>query len=180
MTIKEIVTLDDWINIQIAVVELSGVEEKRLQPRLRFFVFVFVISMMLCVIGFVYKLYLAALVELIAAVYAVIQIAFSKKINLKRLKKGIRKNIKLVEEKYNYSMEKMEVITEIKDDYIESTTLDTTTKYQKKAYITHFENELFYIIEFTKGRYLFFKKEIFKDKDAFLEIINEIKNVKSV
>lgn len=180
MTIKEIVTLDDWINIQIAVVELSGVEEKRLQTRLRFFVFVFVISMMLCVIGFVYKLYLAALVELIAAVYAVIQIAFSKKINLKRLKKGIRKNIKLVEEKYNYSMEKMEVITEIKDDYIESTTLDTTIKYQKKDYITHFENELFYIIEFTKGRYLFFKKEIFKDKDAFLEIINEIKNVKSV
>ena len=132
MTIKEIVTLDDWINIQIAVVELSGVEKKRLQTRSNSFVFVFVISMMLCVVTFVDKLYLFALVELIAAVYAVIQIAFSKKINLKRLKKGIRKNIKLVEEKYNYSMEKMEVITEIKDDYIESTTLDTTTKYQKK------------------------------------------------
>ncbi len=180
MTIKEIVTLDDWINIQIAVVELSGVEKKRLQTRLNSFVFVFVISMMLCVVTFVDKLYLFALVELIAAVYAVIQIAFSKKIDLKRLKKGIRKNIKVAEEKYNYSMEKMEVITEIKDDYIESTTLDTTIKYQKKDYITHFENELFYIIEFTKGRYLFFKKEIFKDKDAFLEIINEIKNVKSV
>ncbi len=180
MTIKEIITLDDWINTQIAVVELSGVGKKRLQTRLIFFVFLFVVAMMFFVFGFVHKLYLAALVELIAAVYAVIQIAFSKKIYLKRLKKGMRKNVKLVEEKYNYSMEKMEAIMEIKDNYIESTTLDTTTKYQKKDYITHFENELFYIIEFTKGRYLFFKKETFKDKDAFFEVINEIKNVKNV
>lgn len=169
MKIKEIVTLDDWINVQLALMELSGVGKKRLQTRLIFFVFLFVVAMMFCVIGFVHKLYLAALVELIAVVYAVIQIAFSKKIYLKRLKKGMRKNVKLVEEKYNYSMEKMEAIMEIKDNYIESTTLDTTTKYQKKDYITHFENELFILSNLQKAGIYFLKKKHLKIKMPFLK-----------
>ena len=41
-------------------------------------------------------------------------------------------------------------------------------------YISYQESEKFYILEFKNGRYIFFKKELFENKESFDSIIKTI------
>jgi len=113
-------------------------------------------------------------VYFIRAVFANI---FLKKSYKSRLIKNLKKYNATVRQKYNIG-DTYETTTEIKDGYIESSSLGTITKYSLKDYVSKSENENFYIFEFTNGRYIFLKKENFPTKEKYDELVKEFEEGK--
>ena len=78
-------------------------------------------------------------------------------------------------EKFNLPKDKIEVITEITDGYVEAIKLGTSTKFLLKDFLFDIDNEAFYILEFTNGRFLYFKKDAFETKEQYEELLEYIK-----
>lgn len=70
----------------------------------------------------------------------------------------------------------IESITKIEDDTIIMKELGTTTVYLKSDYLRNTENEKSYIMEFTNGRFIFFKKDTFKTQERYQELIKELQS----
>ncbi|MBO4320844.1 MAG: hypothetical protein J5857_10305 [Treponema sp.] len=108
------------------------------------------------------------------AFVALIWMIFAKRIDEFRIRKNIRNNRMVAGKKYNIPLSSIECITVIEDDYVETRELGSSTRYLKKDYLRNFEDDKFYILEFTNGRYLFFKKDSFPSKEDFDKLIEEI------
>ena len=75
----------------------------------------------------------------------------------------------------NLTEDKTEFITEVTDDYVETTKLGTSTKFLLKDFLSDIKNEEFYILKFTNGRFLYFKKDAFESKEQYEEMLEYIK-----
>lgn len=187
MLIKEELTEQDNIEIGLEMYNLVGMPEKKLYKARILWLVVLVLGIIWILLGCqFYKLNksddfaLALFFLLLGSVYfirAVFANIFLKKSYKSRLIKNLKKYNATVRQKYNLG-DTYETTTEIKDGYIETSSLGTITKYSLKDYVSKSENENFYIFEFTNGRYIFFKKETFPTKEQYEELVKEFEEGK--
>lgn len=178
MLIKENVSEQDIIDTQLEIYNLVGITKKKLFNARFLWIFVLSLGIALIIIGgLLFKLknsgYTYLIVGFIYFFYALYVNIFLKKIYKSQMIKNLKKYYATARQKYNIN-ETYEVTTEIKDGYIEASSLGTTTKYSLKDYVSKFENDKFYIFEFTNGRYFFFKKDNFQNKEKYDELVNAI------
>ena len=185
MVIKENISEQDSIDIQLELYNLAGMTSKKVRKARILWGVCLALGILMIVYGFKFHklnksdyLHLAYFFFLLGIVYcfrSIFAIIFAKQ-NLKsRIIKNFKKYNAVARQKYNIN-ETYESTTEIKDGYIETSSLDTVTKFSLKDYVSKSENEKFYIFEFTNGRYIFFKKETFPNKEKYDELVNEIEN----
>ena len=181
MEIKENISEQDSIDIQLELYNLVGMTSKKVRKaRILWFVCL-VLGILMIVYGFkFYKLnksdYFAYFLLLLGIVYcfrSIFGIIFAKQNFKSRIIKNLKKYNAVARQKYNIN-DTYESRTEIKDGYIETSSLDTVTKFSLKDYVSKSENEKFYIFEFTNGRYIFLKKETFPNKEKYDELVKEI------
>lgn len=189
MIIKEKISEQDCIDITLELYNLVGMTKKKLRKsRILWFVNL-AIGIIMIILGFSFLkidesdyLFFPSFFLILGTIYfirSVFAIIFLKRNYKSRLVKSLKEYNAIARQKYNIN-DTYEVTTEIKDGYIESSSLDTISKYSLKDYITNFENDRFYIIEFTNGRYIFLKKETFEYKEKYDELINEIEKSKKM
>ena len=182
MQIREEISEQDSIDIGLESYNLTGMIKKKLfKARIMWFV-VLALGIIMIIFGtsflktnnsdFAFLDIFLLFLGIVYCIRALFAIIFLKRNYKSRMIKNMKKYYTTIRQKYNLD-ETYEVITEIKDGYIESSSLGTITKYSLKDYISKSENERFYIFEFTNGRYLFFKKECFKTQEAYDELVNE-------
>lgn len=187
MLIKEEISEQDSIDIGLEVYNLVGMTKKKiLKARLTWGI-VLVLGIIMIVFGFnflklnnSYHRFIASFLFILGAIYclrSLFAIIFMKRIYKSRLIKSLKKYYATARQKYNIN-DNYEETTEIKDGYLVSSSLDTITKYSLKDYIRNFENEKFYILEFTNGRFIFLKKQTFENKEKYDELIKEIETEK--
>jgi predicted membrane protein len=187
MQIKEEISEQDRIDIALELNNLTGMIKKKLfKARIMWFVILALgIIMVLFGLNFLKKnnsalFYFELFFLILGIVYcirALFAIIFLKRNYKSHMIKNLKKYDATVRQKYNLN-DTYEITTEIKDGYIETSSLGTTTKYSLKDYISKSENERFYIFEFSNGRYFFFKKEAFKTQEAYDELVNEFEKGK--
>lgn len=183
MIIKEELSEQDNIDISLELYELVGMTKKKLKKARAVWILNLVLGITMLVLGYsFYKndqsdhLFFAIFFLLLGTFYffrSVFAIIFLKKSYKARLIKSLKKYNATTRQRYNIN-DTYEVTTEIKDGYIETSSLGIITKYSLNDYVKKLENEKFYIFEFTNGRYIFFKKETFKDADQYNELVKEI------
>lgn len=182
MQIREEISEQDSIDIGLESYNLTGMIKKKLfKARIMWFV-VLALGIIMIIFGtsflktnnsdFAFLDIFLLFLGIVYCIRALFAIIFLKRNYKSRMIKNMKKYYATIRQKYNLD-ETYEVITEIKDGYIESSSLGTITKYSLKDYISKSENERFYIFEFTNGRYFFFKKKCFKTQEAYDELVNE-------
>ena len=185
MTINEKINRKDRIDINLKMLELTGVKKQRIRKMRIFYAVCVLIGLGLVIIEILqYRLkqkldfmeMTFLLLGVLYASYSCFKLVNAEKADKKRLIKSYNKTFEMLEKQYDISLDNVETVTEIKDDCIESISMGTTTKYLKKDFVKYFEDDAFYILEFTVGRYLFFKKDIFSTQEEFLQIIKEIQD----
>jgi hypothetical protein len=103
-----------------------------------------------------------------------LELIFARRIYLHRTQKSIQKQDRIIKAQYNIPEGSVESITEIKEDTVETRELGNTLIYKKEDFIRDYESNKFYILEFTNGRFLYFKKETFKNEEKYFSMIKEI------
>ena len=186
MIIKENISEQDNIDISLELYNLTGMFKKKLQKaRILWFV-VLVLGIIMIILGFRWfdinesDIFVPCFILILGIIYfirSLFAIIFLKRNYKSRLIKNLKKYNATVRQKYNIN-DTYEAITEIKDGFIESSMLGTITKYSLKDYIAKLENERFYILEFTNGRYIFLKKDSFENKEQYNELIKELEEEK--
>lgn len=181
MIVKEILSLDDQVDTAMLTYTHTGLLDKRIKRHRIWNGIFFCIAVSQIVLAFYlpmstpFKCFTVAIT--ISSLYMLI---FSRKIYTRHVKKWTKKNLKAVCTKYNVPKDGFEVITEIKDDYIESVVLGTKITYLKKDFVTYSSTPDYHIFEFTCGRFLYFKKTVFKNEDDFSAVLREITSGTSV
>ena len=187
MLLKETTSKQDRIDIALEMYNLIGITKKTLRKtKIGWFV-VLIIGIGTLVMGyfmrttgkngnFRYFIYLFGIFYIIRSMIGLI---FLEREYKARVAKKLKKYDAEVLKRYNIS-ENIETIIEVTDSYIETVSLGTISRYNLQDYITNSESEKFYILEFSNGRYIFLKKEIFGKKenyDAIIKTIEEKENI---
>ena len=182
MVIKEEFSEQDNIDIALELYNLLGITNKKLRKSRILCCVNLALGIIMIILGFNFFkqsesiFFFPCFLLILGTVYvfrSIFGIIFLKRSYKSRLIKGLKKYNEATRKKYNIS-DTHEVATEIKDGYIETSSLGTIVKYSLKDYVTKLENERFYIFEFTNGRYIFFKKETFENKEKYDELVKEI------
>ncbi|UTC51189.1 hypothetical protein [Treponema sp. OMZ 855] len=174
MIIKESVSVEDQINITIDMWKQTGILSKNIKKR-RILLTCLIISFLVLVLILIKGYLFQSIIGVSYILWVLAEIIFAKQIYLRKLKKNLRKQYALAAEKFNLPKDKIEVITEITDGYVEAIKLGTSTKFLLKDFLFDIDNEAFYILEFTNGRFLYFKKDAFETKEQYEELLEYIK-----
>ena len=174
MIIKESVSVEDQINITIDIWKQTGILSKNIKKRrifstcliIGFLVVAFMLSK-----GYLFQ----RIISVIYTLWCLAEIIFAKQRYVRKVKKNLRKQYALTAEQFNLPKDNIEVITEITDDYIETTKLGTSIKFLLKDFLSDMENEAFYILKFTNGRFVYLKKDVFETKTQYEELLEYIK-----
>lgn len=187
MIIKEEISEQDSIDIGIELYNLVGMPEKKLRKSRNVWFLNLFLGILMILVGLnsfkrneTNHLFFTSFFLLLGTVYVIwslYSIIFLKRNYKSRLIKSLKKYNETVRQKYHIS-DTYEVITEIKDGYIETSSLGTITKYSLTDFVAKIENENFYIFEFTNGRYIIFKKSNFENIEKYDELVNEIEKGK--
>ena len=187
MVLKETTSKQDRIDIALEMYNLIGITKKTLRKtKIGWFV-VLIIGIGALVMGycmrntgkndnFRYFIYLFGIFYIIRSMIGLI---FLEREYKARVAKKLKKYDAEVLKRYNIS-ENIETIIEVTDSYIETVSLGTISRYNLQDYITNSESKKFYIIEFSNGRYIFLKKETFKNKENYDSIIKIIEENKTL
>lgn len=183
--VKEQLTMEDQIDIKISVMKLSGLLAWNIKKR-KIIYSVCVALGLLTFAGawFISIKYNKPKISLmvISRIYTIISLAeaiLAESLYIRSVKRNFIKNYKVVCKKYNIDFTKsQESCFKIQGNYIEDGSDDLCIKYFIGDYLRNFEEEKFYIIEFTGGRYTYFKKDTFSDKSEFDKIVAMIESKK--
>lgn len=174
MVIKESTSVEDQINIEIDMWRQTGILSKNIKKRR--ILSICVIIGFLTLILILSKDYLfRRIISVLYTLWGIAEIIFAKQIYLRKVKKRMRKQYALIAKEFNLPEDKTEFITEVTDDYVETTKLGTSTKFLLKDFLSDIKNEEFYILKFTNGRFLYFKKDAFESKEQYEEMLEYIK-----
>lgn len=187
MVLKEITSEQDRINIALEMYKFTGITEKTLRKTKIGWLFVYSIGIVAILVGlwiryldkgdlFQYFLYIFGIIYILRPTLGLL---FLEKEYNTRIAKKIRKYDKDILKKFNLS-ENIEGSIEITDSYIETSSLGTISKYNLQDYVANHESEQFYILEFSNGRYIFIKKDSFKDTEQYEKLVSEIENNKKI
>ena len=174
MIIKEILSDEDKVNIKMDVIDRSNVTKSNLK-RWR-------IRDSLCSVFGIIVIYWGIIKEYrsliiifgVVTIVCLLELIFARRIYLHRTQKSIQKQDRIIKAQYNIPEGSVESITEIKEDTVETRELGNTLIYKKEDFIRDYESNKFYILEFTNGRFLYFKKETFKNEEEYFSMIKEI------
>ena len=115
----------------------------------------------------------------ILIVFSSLNVIFANKINIKNIRRNVKRYYKTVSKQYNYDFtESTEVTIKIDGDYLEVATCGVITKYSLKEYVRYFAESYFYVFEFNNGKYLFMNKNDFPDMESLRNFENAILNNK--
>ena len=176
MVLKETTSKQDRIDIALEMYNLIGITKKTLRKTKIGWVVVLIIGIGALVMGycmrntgkndnFRYFIYLFGIFYIIRSM---IGLFFLEREYKARIAKKLKKYDAEVLKRYNIS------------ENIETVSLGTICRYNLQDYITNSESKKFYIIEFSNGRYIFLKKETFKNKENYDSIIKIIEENKTL
>ena len=180
MEIKVKSTFQEKTDAAIIARKLSGVLSKDNKKRR-------IIHMAFLLIGVLY-LYIALrtnnnsliFISSIMIVFCFVNIIFANKINIKNMKRNVKRYYKIASKQYNYDFtQPTDVTIKIDDDYLEVESHGVIQKYLLKEYIRYFVEMEFYIFEFKNGKYLFMNKEDFPNTESLKNFENAILNNKA-
>ncbi|WP_428770231.1 hypothetical protein V1L52_13060 [Treponema sp. HNW] len=175
MIIKEILSLDDRVDTAMLTYAHTGLLNKRIRRHKIFSGVFFCIAVSQIGAAFYFSMSTGFKCFTVAiTIWFLYMLIFSRKICTRHVKKWTKKNLKEICIKYNVPQDDLEVITEIKDDYIESLVLETKATYFKKDFVSYSSTPDYHVFEFTCGRFLYFKKTVFKSEEDFSAVLHEI------
>lgn len=188
MEIREVLTEEEKIEIAIKTLELSGIMQERLRKMRKANLIRVVVGLVLVAEGFLLRSQgrtgefgdFSVIFGSVYGVLSLLALIYAKQIDVQRIRKSLKNNRKVLEKNGMLSALNEECVTVIENDYAEITERGTSTKYLKKDYVRNFEDEKFCILEFTNGRFIFFKKDTFSGKDEFSDVIREIAGEQAV
>lgn len=183
---KENISKQDQDNISFEMLNLTGVKTEVLKKDKISWIVVLLIGIIEIFIsvffnnryGFDFSLIALDLLGIVLIIRSLAGLIFLEKSYNKRVLKRIQKQNKEIRKKYNIP-DFEENTVEISDDYIEVKGRNEIKRFENKDYVSNTESSDFYIIEFKQGEFLFFKKEIFENRQQFNSIINFLEEKKS-
>lgn len=185
MEIKEILTEEEEIELAMKMLHFSGIMKERQRKIKKANCIRIIAGIVIVVLGFLLRAQ-GRVVEfgnfsvIFGSIYGFLSLCFlifAKRIDEKRVRKSLQNNRKIMEKNGKLSLSGVESVTVIENDYVETTARGTSTKYLKKDYVRNFDDGSFFVLEFTNGRFIFFKKDTFSGKDEFSNVIREIAGV---
>jgi hypothetical protein len=189
MVLKETTSKQDRIDIALEMYNLIGITKKTLRKTKIGWSVVLIIGIGALAMGYCMRntgksgnfryfsyLYVFGILYIIRSMVGLI---FLEREYKSRATKKLKKYDAEVLRRYNIS-ENIETTIEVTDSYVETVSLGTISRYNLQDYITNSESKKFYILEFSNGRYIFLKKETFKNKENYDSIIKIIEENKTL
>lgn len=177
--IREEESFDMIMESSILLRKLSGLLSRDNKRRRIIYIVYFIFSLLLLNLAIKGNVFSTACLSGILAVISLLNIVFAEKINIRNIKRNIRRNYKTVNQKYDYDFtEPKTILTKVNEGVIEIEKQNSTVRYYAKDYIGIIDSEKFYILEFKNANYIFFSKDTFENADAFNEVIKEIEKYK--
>lgn len=176
MEIKEILTIDDLVDTRIDVLQRSDFLKHSINKR-RIYYFVLVFINITCLFIAIPRMYSAIILSCSACLaWCFFEMIVIKKRYINYNKKNIKRNIEITAKQYDLSLNEIESITKIENDKIIMEQQGTSIIYLKSDYLGNTENEKSYILNFTKGRFIYLKKTSFPTKESYKHFINDVSN----
>lgn len=176
MEIKETLTINDLISIQMDIFEKSDVTKYHIKKKKLVFFILLLISISSFVVSLIKELPLFGFFSFIFTLSFIFEIIFAKRRYFAYIQKNIKKNIEMTAKQYGFSLNRFESNTLITNDKVISESRGTSTTYLKSDFMNVSENDKSYILQFTNGRFIYFKKSTFNTNDEYLALINVIKS----
>ena len=174
MELRENLSFDDLVENWMDLLQRSNMAKINISKRRKIFAIMAIIGVILAIIGIIGKYTLLQILGLLYLTWGLIESAFARQRYLRYNRKNMRKNLEATAKQYGIADTAIESVTNIEDDHIAMTERGTSTIYRKVDYLGNTENERSYIIEFTNGRYIYFKKSSFANKEHFLQVLHAI------